>query len=92
MSLAVAETGFELLSGELKTFTVTCDSGRQKTCAFCPDCGVRIYHQGTGRELSIKAGTLDDRTALDPDGHYWTRRKQLWVLIPDGVPAYPDDN
>jgi hypothetical protein len=38
MSL-IASTAFELLSGELKTFTVTRDSGRGKRCAFCPRCG-----------------------------------------------------
>ncbi len=92
MSLAVAETCFELVSGVLKTFTVTCDSGRLKTCSFCSDCGVRIYHQGPDRELSIKAGTLDDRIALQPEAHYWASRKQAWVLIPDGTQAYPDDN
>ncbi len=92
MSLAVPETCFELVSGVLKTFTVTCDSGRLKTCSFCSDCGVRIYHQGPDRELSIKAGTLDDRIALQPEAHYWTSRKQAWVLIPDGTQAYPDDN
>lgn len=92
MSLAIVEASFELLSGDLKTFTLTCDSGRRKTCAFCPDCGVRIYHRGGDRQLSIKAGTLDDRTALRPDAHYWTSRKQEWVLIPDGVPTCLDDD
>ncbi len=90
--MAVAEASFELLSGVLKTFAVTCDSGRLKTCSFCSDCGVRIYHQGPDRELSIKAGTLDDRIALQPEAHYWASRKQAWVLIPDGTQAYPDDN
>jgi hypothetical protein len=92
LSLAIAEHGFELLSGVLKSFTVTCDSGRPKTCAFCPECGVRIYHQGPNRELSIKAGTLDDRSDLRPDAHYWISRRQPWVSIPDGTPAYQDDD
>lgn len=91
MSLAVAEENFELLSGKLKSFTVTCESGRPKACSFCPDCGVRIHHQGPDGELSIKAGSLDDRTGLEPDAHYWTRSKQAWVRIPEGVPSHPDD-
>ena len=90
MSLAVAPDTFKLLAGTLKTFQVKCDSGRIKTCAFCPECGTRIYHQ-TGNGMSIKAGTLDDTSWLKPDSHYWTMRKQPWVLIPDGVAQFPDD-
>lgn len=88
MSLAVAEADFELLAGRLKRFTVTSDSGRPKTCAFCPDCGVRIHHQGPEPVLSVKAGTLDDPSTLHPQAHYWTARKQPWVLIPEATPAH----
>ena len=91
MSLAVPNGAFKLLSGVLKTFEVICDSGRIKTCAFCPECGTRIYHQ-TPSGMSVKAGTLDDTSWLKPDSHYWTMRKQPWVMIPDGVPQFPDDD
>jgi hypothetical protein len=90
MSLAVADGAFQLRSGVLKTFEVKCDSGRIKTCAFCPECGTRIYHQ-TNSGMSIKAGTLDETSGLKPDSHYWTMRKQSWVMIPDGVPQFTDD-
>jgi hypothetical protein len=45
MSMALAAPSFRLTSGALKSFAVTCDSGRAKTCTFCGDCGTRIYHQ-----------------------------------------------
>jgi hypothetical protein len=90
MSLAVLPAAFTLLSGRLKKFEIRCDSGRIKTCAFCPDCGTRIYHQ-TEKGMSLKAGTLDDTSWLSPDAHYWTKRKQEWVAIPDGVVQFPDD-
>ena len=90
MSLAVPDGAFHLESGALKTFDVTCDSGRIKTCAFCPECGSRIYHAGQGG-MSVKAGTLDDTSGLAPDAHYWVSRKQHWVEIPEGVAQFPDD-
>ena len=90
MSLAVPRSAFRLLSGELKTFTTVCDSGRNKECAFCPGCGTRIYHQGPAA-MSIKAGTLDDTSRLEPAAHYWTKRKQPWVAIPDGARCFDDD-
>jgi hypothetical protein len=89
MSLAVPADAFQN-SGALKTFEVRCDSGRKKTCAFCPECGTRIYHL-TENGMSLKAGTLDDTSWLKPDAYYWTKRKQRWVLIPDGVARFPDD-
>jgi hypothetical protein len=91
MSMAVPRDAFRLLSGELRAFDVSCDSGRIKTCTFCPTCGTRIYHQVSREVLSIKPGTLDDTSGLDPDTHFWTKRKQPWVPIPDGVRCVEDD-
>lgn len=91
MSLAIPSAAFHVLSGTLKAFTVPCDSGRTKTCSFCPDCGTRIHHRGPAGALSVKAGTLDDTSRLEPTAHYWTQHKQQWVRIPDGVPCAVDD-
>ena len=90
MSLAARSSALRLRSGALKKFEVKCDSGRMKSCFFCPDCGTRIYHQ-TENGISVKAGTLDDRSWLKPDAHYWTKRKQSWVVIPEAVPQISDD-
>lgn len=90
MSLGVPPGALNLRSGTLKKFEVRCDSGRIKTCGFCPECGTRIYHQ-TEKGMSLKAGTLDDTSWLRPDAHYWTKRKQPWVTIPDGVARFADD-
>ena len=50
-------------------------------CAFCPDCGTRLYHEpGDEPEIcSLKAGSLDDPSDLSPVGHIWVRSKQPWV-------------
>lgn len=90
LSLDVPKEAFKLVSGELETFRVLCDSGRPKDCAFCRRCGTRIYHGGEWG-LSIKAGTLDDTSSLRPDAHYWTKRKQPWVQIPEGALCFTDD-
>jgi len=41
--------------------------------------------------MSLKAGTLDDTSWLNPDAHYWTNRKQPWVTIRDDVASFSDD-
>ena len=91
MSLLVPAAALRLTAGTLNSFAVKCDSGRTKTCTFCPACGTRIYHQTNAAAMSIKAGTLDDTSDLAPSAHYWTKRKQQWVVIPDGVECIADD-
>ena len=91
MSLIVKEDVFQLTSGTLKTFETTVSSGRTKTCAFCPECGVRIYNT-TSALMSIKPGTLDDTSWLTPDAHYWTKRKQEWTQLPDDIPCYDENS
>jgi len=89
MSLIIKPEIFRLRSGEISTFLTTVASGREKTCGFCPNCGVRIYNE-TKIIMAIKAGTLDDTSWLKPDAHYWTKRKQSWVPLPDDVPCFED--
>lgn len=91
MSLIVSREAFVITSGTLKTFETTTVSGRTKTCAFCAECGVRICNR-TDTRVSIKAGTLDDVSWLEPRAHFWVSRKQPWVQIPDGVRCYEFDS
>ena len=87
MSLVIKPSSFELDQGTLKTFELESASGRTKTCAFCPECGVRIYNR-TSALCSVKAGTLDDTNWLKPDASYWTASRQSWVTLPDKTPCY----
>lgn len=87
MSLIIDPNSFQLELGELKFFETKTASGHKKVCAFCPNCGVRIYN-ATETLMAIKAGTLEDSAALSPDAHYWTKRKQNWVSLPENVPCF----
>ena len=79
MSMWVGRDNIEF-SGELKFWTTHGDSGKPKTCAFCGVCGTRLYHDGGGDSpFSVKAGTLDDVSSLQPTHHIWTHRAQSWV-------------
>jgi hypothetical protein len=88
MSMLVPKSSLEILSGDLTTFTKTASSGKEVKCMFCPACGNRIYHETVGAAdgiVRVKPGTLDDTSWLAPDIHVWTKSKQQWVSIPDGV-------
>jgi hypothetical protein len=90
MALVVNEADFRLTQGEVKTFASKSDTGRGKLGAFCPRCGSRIYHKSEARpgRVSVRGGTLDDTSWLKPDMHIWTRSRQPWVTIPDGVETH----
>lgn len=90
MSLRVPTASVRFTKGTPKTFSFAGDSGRPKVGAFCPDCGTRLYHilAPTAPSTTIKAGTLDNPSAFKPVVHIWTRSKQPWVPIPDGMLQY----
>lgn len=80
MALWLRGAELTLLRGSLASWTRDLPSGRQMACRFCPVCGSRLFHQVVGSEiLSIKPGSLDDSTGLQPAGHIWTDSAQPWV-------------
>ena len=102
MSLWVRPEDFALLSGKLKTWITKGESGNEKICTFCGECGSRIYHQSNDASaaLSIKAGTIKHTRQLKPLAHIWTKSAQPWfnqlldAAEPDTIICYqaePDD-
>ena len=74
--------GFKLLSGELKTYTKTSESGVKRLQTFCPECGTPIYSstEGDGQKVySIRAGTARQRRNLVPRTQIWCRSAQEWI-------------
>ncbi len=85
MSLIVARADVEITAGQerLKTWDTHGDDGVLKRCAFCCDCGTRIYHTGESNDdpLSIKAGSLDDTRWLRPVAQIWLQSAQPWIDV-----------
>ena len=81
MSLWLRRAELEILSGRPKVWSRKADSGNDMVCAFCPDCGSRLYHAASpdSATVSLKAGSLDDTGWLAPRGHIWTKSAQPWV-------------
>ena len=81
MSMWVARDAIEFRGAEPRIYLTRGGSGREKHCAFCGNCGTRLYHaSGAARApLSVKAGSLDDTSGLAPTCHLWTRRAQPWM-------------
>ena len=85
LSMWVERDAVEFTGAEPRIYRTSGDSGRVKLCAFCGECGTRLYHAGGGvrgeggTTISMKAGTLDDTSAIAPTSHLWTLRAQPWL-------------
>jgi hypothetical protein len=73
------------VSGEVKTYNDTGDSGATVRRQFCENCGSPVFTRLDNDDgmMFIKAGTLDDTSSLDPAFHCYTKSKQDWVELGD---------
>jgi hypothetical protein len=83
----VPAAGLEV-TGELTTYKDHGDSGGTVFRKFCGKCGSPLISDIPGMEAQgirvVKAGTLDDRSGLNPQMHYWTDSAQDWMVLPEG--------
>jgi len=79
----------ELLAGEPRPVDVARDDGSTQQVFRCPTCQVALYSRYTHPGIRfVRAGTLDDPSAVAPDVHIFTRSKVPWVTLPESVPAF----
>lgn len=80
---AVLEAGFSFTRGEPARYEWTSDAGNRRYGLFCRDCGTRIAHGQVGSSgvLSLRSGTLDDTSWVEPVGDIWTKSAQPWALV-----------
>jgi len=82
IGVSVEEESFEMISGELKTFIKTAESGAKRIQAFCPECGTHIYTTGVEdgpKVYRIRVSTARQRNELPPKVQGWFRSAQPWV-------------
>jgi len=85
----IEEDRIELQSGEIAPTTMPTDSGRPHDVYRCAACGTTLWSDYGRRPFRfVRATTLDDRAALKPDAHIFTRSKLPWVQLPDDQPAF----
>ena len=85
----IEEDRIELQSGEIAPTRMPTESGRVHDVYRCTACGTTLWSDYGGRPMRfVRATTLDDRAALKPDAHVFTRSKLPWVQIPADQPAF----
>ena len=81
VAFSVAD-GFKLLSGELKIYVKTAESGNKRQQSFCPECGTPIYAAGVEegpKNYGIRVGSIRQRAELTPKLQVWSRSAQHWL-------------
>ena len=82
------EGTFRLLTGELKIYVKTSESGNKRPQSFCPECGTPIYSTTLGDDPKvyiIRVGTIRQRDQLVPKTQLWFRSSQRWLANLDGI-------
>jgi hypothetical protein len=88
---ALIETDrIEMVRGEPVAISMPTDSGRPHDVYRCEACATAVWSDYGRRPAMrfVRATTLDDRQALAPDVHIFTRSKLPWVGLPPEVPAF----
>ena len=76
------------VSGELRDFSLTADSGNLMHRRFCPECGTHLFSAAETRPqlVFVRAGTLDDPEVARPAMSIWTCAAPSWACISDALP------
>ena len=89
VNLGVRSDALEII-GTLKTYADRGDSGNPVLRKFCGECGSPILSEiALDPGLAVlKAGTLDDTSAVRPQRHIFCASRQGWGMLPEEVPTH----
>ncbi len=82
INLAFPSDSFTI-SGELRDYPSTADSGHRMHRRFCPTCGVHLFSEAEERShlIIVRAGTLDKPELVELDAHIWTEEAPDWAYL-----------
>jgi hypothetical protein len=90
---AIVETSNLEVTGETVMVDTPSASGKGQKIVRCPKCHVALWSHYTqaGPALAfVRAGTLDNPDAVEPDVHIYTSTKLPWVRLPDGAKIFSE--
>jgi len=90
VSVPASREAFRLLSGQVKAYVKTADSGVKRVHAFCVNCGTPVYscaNVGNPPSYSLRVGCLKQRAGLPPKKRIWCRSALEWAQNVSGIPA-----
>jgi len=79
------------VTGDTSPTSLPTASGAGRDVHACTVCGTPLwtcYNVAPPNIALLRAGTLDDTTAVSPAAHIYIGSKQPWFALPAGVPAF----
>ncbi|MGD0142330.1 MAG: GFA family protein [Rhizomicrobium sp.] len=92
LQFVVPENLFKVTGEPLLYERTSPESGRTSYQRGCPVCLTRVYNTNSARPglVVVRAGTLDRSDELKVVAHIWTKRKMTGIVVPEGVPSWPE--
>ncbi|HKU65232.1 MAG TPA: GFA family protein [Rhizomicrobium sp.] len=90
---AIVETSALDVTGQTVMVDTPSASGKGQKIARCPKCHVALwshYPQAGPALAFVRAGTLDDPSAVTPDVHIFTSTKLPWVTLPQDAKIFAE--
>jgi len=85
----VVPRSYVTITGEVKYYGVTGDSGNLVSRGFCPNCGSRLFGTPANPALiSIQAGSLDDPSWFKPQAEIYVTSAQPWDYLNPDLPKF----
>jgi hypothetical protein len=94
VSIPAPSEGFSLLTGRLKIYVKTADSGAQRAHAFCPECATPVYSSAIDNppSYSLRVGCLRQRNELPPRKRIWCQSALGWSANIEELPQFSRQN
>ena len=94
VGVRVEAAELRIISGEVKGYTTTADSGRKITREFCPSCGSPLFTRAEKcpNFVYLKAGCLDEPELVRPSCQTWTKCAVSWAYIDEKLPCFPESS
>jgi hypothetical protein len=76
------------LTGEIRWYASTADSGREIERGFCPACGTHLLARAGGRKdlVMLRIGALDDHGSVAPQSVIWAASAPGWACFDPQLP------
>lgn len=82
------------VSGELRHFDKTSDSGNTITRKFCGNCGCHLFSESSGRKglTVVRLGTLENSENIHPTANIWTKSAPNWACMSNDLEKFSDQS
>lgn len=87
--VVAAAMGTLKLSGELKSYIRTAQSGNRRAMMFCPTCATPIYACAAedATSVNIRVGCVKQRNELIPTKQIWLQSAVPWLHDLEAIPG-----